>query len=281
MVNFMKIEKFSQIKDFGITSAIELNIPNHSHEFFELGYIKEGKILHTLNGKTTVLSEGQYFFLDYNDSHSYTALSDSVLVVNIIFKPTLIDRSLSFCKDTYTLLRNYLIKIEPNKLNVAPNKTVFNDDNNLIWDLIYKMLHEYMYLKIGYIETLRSHLIELLIYTIRKIATEEKAQENLIDYAITKINSNYANPPTLKELAKKFLCSEPYVSLKFKQEVGKNYREYITLTRLSEAKRLLLNTNKKINDISEEVGYTDVNSFYITFKKYEGVSPNVFRKNFK
>lgn len=277
----MEEKKLFLNNNFRIGSAVELNISDHSHDFFELGYIKEGTISHTVNGKTTVLSQGQYFFLDYNDSHSYKALSDSVLVVNIIFKPTIIDRSLSFCKDSYTLLHHYMIKIEPSHLKAIPNKTVFNDDDSQIWDLIYKMLGEYNNMKFGYAEITRSLLIELLILTMRKISIENLEPENLVEYAIAKVNSNCANPPTLKELAKKFLCSEPFVSIKFKEETGKNYRDFITTTRLSEAKRLLLNTNKKIYSIAKEVGYTDVNSFYNTFKRIEGISPNAFKKNIK
>lgn len=55
--------------------------------------------------------------------------------------------------------------------------------------------------------------------------------------------------------------------------------EHIKLLRISEAKRLLKETNLSISDISCKVGFADYNYFCRTFKKIVGMPANKYRKN--
>ncbi|WP_217612359.1 helix-turn-helix domain-containing protein [Deinococcus sp. GbtcB9] len=43
------------------------------------------------------------------------------------------------------------------------------------------------------------------------------------------------------------------------------------------AKQFLLQTDMKIDDIAEKVGYWGRNSFIRTFRKYEGITPAKYR----
>ena len=45
------------------------------------------------------------------------------------------------------------------------------------------------------------------------------------------------------------------------------------------AKRLLQETDLKVYQISERVGYGSIDYFYMKFKKYVGISPKEYRKN--
>ena len=47
--------------------------------------------------------------------------------------------------------------------------------------------------------------------------------------------------------------------------------------RIWKAKELLVNTNRKIADISDAVGFANQNYFAKTFKKLAGCSPSVYR----
>jgi len=65
----------------------------------------------------------------------------------------------------------------------------------------------------------------------------------------------------------------------FKQQTGINFVRYLTQKRLELARQLLLQTNRKIIDIAEEVGYMDYPYFRNKFKKEFGLSPSEFRKS--
>lgn len=52
-----------------------------------------------------------------------------------------------------------------------------------------------------------------------------------------------------------------------------SYKQYLNAIRLAEAKRLLLETDRNIVEISRKVGYNNVTHFNRIFKETEGVSP--------
>jgi AraC-like DNA-binding protein len=56
-----------------------------------------------------------------------------------------------------------------------------------------------------------------------------------------------------------------------------SYKQYLNSIRLSEAKRLLLETDRNIVDIAQKVGYSNVTHFNRIFKTTEGISPRQFR----
>ncbi|REK67710.1 MAG: hypothetical protein C6P35_04370 [Cohnella sp.] len=68
------------------------------------------------------------------------------------------------------------------------------------------------------------------------------------------------------------------LSRMFKQQMGVTFVRYLTRKRMQHASHLLLHTNKKVNEIAEEVGYADYAYFRSLFKKEFGYSPSDFRK---
>ena len=48
--------------------------------------------------------------------------------------------------------------------------------------------------------------------------------------------------------------------------------------RLRDAKNLLINTNQKINEIAEQIGYNSADHFSRVFRQTYGMSPAEFRK---
>jgi AraC-like DNA-binding protein len=60
--------------------------------------------------------------------------------------------------------------------------------------------------------------------------------------------------------------------------LGVSPKQYIINLRLEEAKRLLQQTNKAIEYISSEVGFTSSSRFYDLFVKWVGVTPMEWRK---
>lgn len=280
----MKTESASNFfynTDITVRICHSTTAPTHAHDFLELAYVKEGTAIHTIGSTQTIISTGDYFIVDYEQEHSYQSLQNSPLtIINVLFRPSLIDQSLVYCRSFHTLLRHYLIKMDAEYLKIDPTHTVFADDDQTIRKLIDKLLDEYEKRLPGRVEMMRSTLIEILIYTMRKIA-EDGSDKDVVAYVQETIAKNYLAPPTLSALAKQTGYSAPYLSLRFKEITGIHFRDYVARVRMDEARRLLANTDKKVTEIAEAVGYTDVNSFYATFKKHEGVSPAAFRKQIR
>ncbi len=92
------------------------------------------------------------------------------------------------------------------------------------------------------------------------------------------INSNLDQPLSVSRLADQFYLSVAYFSKLFKKSTGVGCNYYIVCQRMEQAKKLLRTGSVKVGEVSEKVGYKDVNYFSLTFKKYTGCSPAEYRE---
>ena len=70
-----------------------------------------------------------------------------------------------------------------------------------------------------------------------------------------------------------------YLSRLFVRYLGCSVYEYLTNYRITKAKELLLmRRDRKIQEISHDVGYTDSSHFIVMFKKLTGMTPTQFRR---
>lgn len=253
----------------------------HTHEFLELAYVLHGSAMHKLNETDEkLITQGDYVIIDYLSKHSYASVDNGDLaVINLLFLPEIVDKSLSYCNNFQTLLHHYLIHVgdEDAPLNIAG--CVFHDSNGRILELLKEMLAEYNERNIGWFEFSRSNLIKLLIMTARKISYS--APKDIISKVTDQIHQNYAQSLMLKDIADEFNYSLPYLSKLFKEKTNLTFQMYLQKTRIEEACRLLANTNEKVQTVAKMVGYSDVDFFSRLFKKYNGTTPKQFRMQIK
>jgi AraC-like DNA-binding protein len=82
---------------------------------------------------------------------------------------------------------------------------------------------------------------------------------------------------SLDSLSQDLRYSTSHLSAVFKGAYGETIKDFITQVRLERACDLLLNSDKKISRIAQEVGYINLGSFVKIFKTYRGETP----KNYK
>jgi two-component system response regulator YesN len=93
------------------------------------------------------------------------------------------------------------------------------------------------------------------------------------------IETHYANPElSLEFLSDKFAMHAKNISKLFKEEFGENFVDFLIGLRIDNAKRMLVETDKSMQEISTEVGYYNYNSFNRAFKNVAGISPSDYRK---
>ncbi len=87
---------------------------------------------------------------------------------------------------------------------------------------------------------------------------------------------------TLEELAKEVGYSEYHLSRKFKEETGRNIRDYIKNARIERAKLLLSATDLSIREIAEQLCFCAPSHFARVFREVTGQLPQQYRKeNYK
>ena len=129
--------------------------------------------------------------------------------------------------------------------------------------------------------------LQLLLGFFRKIASQplrgqERKDDSLVSMIIRYVEENYMRDLYLEHIAERMGLSSKYVSRVFKEKTGMNLTDFISYIRISQAKRLLENTDWNIREIGEKVGIYSRTTFLRTFKKFEGISPLEYRqKNLK
>lgn len=100
-----------------------------------------------------------------------------------------------------------------------------------------------------------------------------------ISQAVAYIHENYDKELNMAIVSNHVSMNYSLFSLSFKQYTGMNFVNYLKSIRIKEAKRLLEETDEKIIEISQKVGYENEKHFMKTFKSMCGVSPSEYRKN--
>lgn len=97
--------------------------------------------------------------------------------------------------------------------------------------------------------------------------------------AINYINSHPQEKITMTAMANLCHLNESYFSRLFSKETGENFINYLNRSKVNRAKVLLRDSQLNISQIAREVGYKDTSHFIRMFKRFEGVTPTVFRQS--
>jgi AraC-like DNA-binding protein len=106
-------------------------------------------------------------------------------------------------------------------------------------------------------------------------------ESRIVVLAKRAIRERYADPGfSLEEASHRAGVSRNHLSFEFSRETGETFTEYLSRTRVEEAKRLLATTDLRVYEVGERVGYPSVEHFSRVFKKLVGVSPVRFKAGY-
>lgn len=127
-----------------------------------------------------------------------------------------------------------------------------------------------------------SDIIKMIEYYLSLAVSTFEQEQNAPNYAIYQVEQyirlHYSEDLTLNTLADLVYLNPNYLSNVFAQVTGCTLNKYIKQIRMEKAQELLLNTNMKVTDISQTVGYSNTSYFCKTFQKMFGTTPERFRQ---
>ncbi|MDQ6419482.1 response regulator [Paenibacillus sp. LHD-117] len=91
------------------------------------------------------------------------------------------------------------------------------------------------------------------------------------------VMSDLGAETSVKTIADKVFLHPVYLSKIYKSETGESLGDYIIRMRMERAVYLLKSSNKKIYEITTELGYQNPQYFSKIFRKYYGMTPNEYR----
>ena len=109
---------------------------------------------------------------------------------------------------------------------------------------------------------------------LAKKSSNSRYIDNVLDY----IEKNYMKDIGINTIADELQITPNYLSSLFHREMKMKFTDYISKIRISRAKKLLVETNLTIKEISEKVGYQSTRHFTKLFIKYADMYPSAYRK---
>lgn len=243
---------------------------NNVRQNYVIHYVQEGKgSFSSANHNTVSLQAGDVFILpkgvpcfyqaDGEDPWKYFWIGFSGTKINTMLKGSTLakKRYLRQVQQSsfYTSLRKLYDALRaPSSL---PNDILVE---SLTYQMFYNLVTEYPNKR-------------------EKDSSEANKQMQL---AIYYLQENYRNSDcTITSLCHHINISRSYLYTIFKREMNLSPQKYLSQLRMEDAKQLLLNSNNPIQDIAHRVGYKDEFTFSKAFKRYDGFSPQIFRKNIR
>lgn len=251
--------------------------PIHWHYAIEIIYVLKGTLEVYINSGKYEIHQGQLEIINVDEVHHlHSKENNKILIFHIdpyffekyysdiknMFFYTKSSSLHSQSSEEYDELRTYLSRI---LCEIVQKQEDYDEE---IEDLLVKLLY---------------HLINNFNYLIyEKEELKDDANQLQRYHSISKyIFNNYNNNITLKDIANNEFLSPQYLSHEIKYATGYSFTDLINLTRVEESIKLLLDTDKTISEISEEVGFSHTRYFNKNFKLNYKVTPLQFRKKYK
>ncbi|GGD51855.1 helix-turn-helix domain-containing protein [Paenibacillus nasutitermitis] len=107
-------------------------------------------------------------------------------------------------------------------------------------------------------------------------AFREKNNRHIVE-AMRILEADCGGTISLSTVAEKLGLNPSYLSRIFKEDRGETFSEYLTRNRIERSKRMIAETDMKIKEVGEHVGYYKTNYFIKLFKEYTGMTPGEYR----
>lgn len=104
--------------------------------------------------------------------------------------------------------------------------------------------------------------------------------DDLVATAQQKIETRYQEAGTIEEMIRDIPSSRRNIVRRFKQVTGVTPIEYLQLTRIEAAKKLLEQTGQQMTEVIYNSGYNDPKAFRKVFRKTVGMTPTEYRGKF-
>jgi len=112
----------------------------------------------------------------------------------------------------------------------------------------------------------------------QRSALQFSDRQQLCEDIVQHIKDNYSDPNLcLFTLARHFCVSERFAHNAIQSMTGMNFSNFLSLTRMQEAARLLRETSESIQAIAQKCGYPAISTFYRNFKKHYQITPAEYK----
>lgn len=252
-------------KDFSFHIWTKPTSVYHSHDnYIEIFIVTEGKIVHHIGNKQTVMKTGDAFIVFPKQYHKHSQYKNyESQHINLTCKIPFAKKFLKVLfNDENATCANQLIHLNSSYFETVLNfqKLILESQSEAYWNV-----------------SLKSFII--FVFSLFYVNTDDNGMPDWLKSFIQKLNNiNLSNDFKLSEIYKVSNYSQTTICREFKKYTGTTIVAYINDLRLTYACNLLKNTTFPLWKISNDVGFQSQAHFTRLFKEKYGITPLQYRK---
>lgn len=244
-------------------------IKSHYHNYYELYFLEEGERHHMLQDDMYTMHPGEL----------------------ILFSPYILHRSYG---DENVPFRRLILYFHRDEIDSLELQNMLDNGNGLYHleprtrQVLHSMLETLLYeqnntseFKNHYCHTVLNMLLFFIVLQLRRQNPSKKEDYDRMSQVISYIHDHYQEDITLERLSRHFYISPYYLCREFKRHTDSTVIQYINITRIMNAQRKFMETNKNITEICSESGFSNLTHFNRVFKSVTGMTPSGYKKTHK
>lgn len=254
----------------------------HWHEELEFLLVTEGTAVFRVDTTDYTVKAGEAIFVNTGELHSgYIAGGHPCSFKAIVF------HSEFMMSGSFDITQEkYMAPLIQKRLGIPSHLTTGSVIENELLNLLQRIIEVNESQELAYELTTKGLLFQAAAKLVilgkplgRKAAPP--SDSNVIERLKTILNyihTHYSEPIRLKDLASLVSLSEAHFCRLFKELTTRTPVAYINLYRVQQAAVLLTSTNKKLMEITLDVGFSSSSYFIGIFKQHYGCTPSSYRK---
>ena len=258
----------------------------HQHNDIEILYVIQGSFSQNIAGKNFHFQKNEVVLINQGIPHfDYLPSQDSCILFLSI--PNTLFTQL-FRNSTHSPYKNFIAdllvehKSDYTHIHGTPKTQVRAGGDYQTEQALLEICREIANTQPGSTHIIRGNIIRLIYHLALEYLFDlpEYSQANmrklLFDEIVMDIKKD-CRDITIESLQKKYYFNRDYFNRLIKEFSGYTFRELRQNIRLEEAKRLLLKTDTRVDDVALAVGYENRGFFYRLFADKYGKTPREYR----
>jgi AraC-like DNA-binding protein len=276
----MRREYVEYLKDLPINISLAniMEYPLHWQDSIELLFVLRGSIEIGIENEVYILKEREIDIINSNEVYRIKSDDPDNMVLIINIDPNFFEKYYDDAKEIFFYTKSP---------DVAEQEGERYDELRKFVSIIF---YEAVSKLDDYEDEIEDHLLEMMYHLLNNFHYLFYEEESLRDdevlleryHRIVKyLSNNYMNKVSLQYIADKEFLSSQYLSFKIKDTFGHGFNEFLNQIRVEESVKLLLDTDKNISEIAEDVGFSHVRYYNKHFKLQYNTTPMQYRKSNK
>jgi AraC-like DNA-binding protein len=254
------------------------------HEYFEILYVTSGSAICQVHNRPLFVNEGDLVIVGSTFFHRIEAInSSSMTMVALFFEPDLIRGDGG---DAAQYLSPFLAEDNTFPHVVPATTQVPREVLEMILKIRAQLPASSQRARLAVKTYLKMILLQLMNHfsnhtgSLRVLQRHERALQKLFPL-FHHISENAGAPISVREAGRICGMSASHFMNFFKTVVGMSFTHYLNQQRIARAQTLLSETEEVLTDIAQELGFCDQSYFGSVFRKYVGMTPADYRRQFR